>query len=410
MAPRLSCLLLSCWLPFHPSLLLPKYNIMNCYPLDKLNRTALTQLWGTHIVPRLYTLSGTGKMVPGWMGVGFGSQMADSPMVILWSNSDGSITVSQREAPKKVNGSNSEFVFSIPSESTTIVPTIWAFGPNNPSSSSSSANIRIHEEVGTATFNLSQTFTGVASASTSFIGFQIMALAHAVMLIFGFLVLLPLGALLARYLRTFNPVWFKCHWIIQVAISGPIIFTGVLLGVFAVTKSGGPHLGDGHKQWGVAISVLYLFQCSLGYFIHRVKFNIVILGRPPQNYYHAFLGIFIIAAAFYQVRTGYKVEWLLLGRGPLGSYLDIIWYIWIVILAMLYSIGLIYLPKQFKQEKENRRGNDHSTMFMLDPASRSTRSDTAVSGQEQGYEIGELESEEHHTIEVEPAKFENFTD
>ena len=31
-------------------------------------------------------------------------------------------------------------------------------------------------------------------------------------------------------------------------------------------------------------------------------------ARPPQNYFHAILGLFIIALAFYNVREGYRSE------------------------------------------------------------------------------------------------------
>ncbi|KAJ4464588.1 hypothetical protein C8R41DRAFT_859672 [Lentinula lateritia] len=72
-------------------------------------------------------------------------------------------------------------------------------------------------------------------------------------------------------------------------------------------------------------------------FIHGVKFT-NILGRPPQNYIHALLGLFIVRAALYQVRTGYKTEWPEIGRGPLmaGAYYV---YIWVVLLPLLYAIG-----------------------------------------------------------------------
>jgi len=33
---------------------------------------------------------------------GFGSQMVNTPMVIMWSNSDGTITLSQRQAQREV--------------------------------------------------------------------------------------------------------------------------------------------------------------------------------------------------------------------------------------------------------------------------------------------------------------------
>src|SRR3954462_337398 len=32
------------------------------------------------------------------MAMGFGQQMANSPMVVMWANSDGSVTLSQRQA------------------------------------------------------------------------------------------------------------------------------------------------------------------------------------------------------------------------------------------------------------------------------------------------------------------------
>lgn len=38
----------------------------------------------------------------GWMAVGFGTKMLNSPMVITWPNSDGTITISQRQATEHV--------------------------------------------------------------------------------------------------------------------------------------------------------------------------------------------------------------------------------------------------------------------------------------------------------------------
>ena len=42
-----------------------------------------------------------------------------------------------------------------------------------------------------------------------------MVVAHAILCTIGFLILLPAGALLARYARTFTNVWFKGHWLFQ---------------------------------------------------------------------------------------------------------------------------------------------------------------------------------------------------
>lgn len=110
---------------------------------------------------------------------------------------------------------------------------------------------------------------------------------------------------------------------------------------------------DSHMQWGIAIFVLYLFQVSLGWIIHFFKIQSLARKgiRAPQNYFHALLGIFIIGISFYQVsflrmfvscavdltlctqvRTGFRVEWLLYtGRGSVGNAANIVWIIWLVV-------------------------------------------------------------------------------
>lgn len=50
--------------------------------------------------------------------------------------------------------------------------------------------------------------------------YQRMVLAHAIVCVVGFALLLPCGVLLARYLRTFTPTWYTGHWIAQFGI-GP---------------------------------------------------------------------------------------------------------------------------------------------------------------------------------------------
>lgn len=56
--------------------------------------------------------------------------------------------------------------------------------------------------------------------------------------------------------------------------------------------------------------ILYLFQLVLGVIIHFLKTPSFMGGRrPPQNYFHAILGLVTIALAFYQVHYGIKTEW-----------------------------------------------------------------------------------------------------
>ena len=54
--------------------------------------------------------------------------------------------------------------------------------------------------------------------STPLLPYQKMIVAHAVLCTIGFLILLPSGALLARYTRTFTNAWFRGHWVFQLAV------------------------------------------------------------------------------------------------------------------------------------------------------------------------------------------------
>ena len=86
------------------------------------------------------------------------------------------------------------------------------------------------------------------------------------------------------------------------------------------------------QRTGLALFILYVVQVIIGNVIHSFKPRSALRRRPPQNYFHAVLGIAIIATAFYQVRTGYKEEWPeFTGRDPLPKAADIVYYIWVVV-------------------------------------------------------------------------------
>ncbi|KAI0067008.1 hypothetical protein BV25DRAFT_1795970 [Artomyces pyxidatus] len=133
---------------------------------------------------------------------------------------------------------------------------------------------------------------------------------HALLVSIGFLIFLPLGTLTARYLRTYTNRWWFGHSTINFVISAPLIFAGWALGHQATTESLIGHFNDRHKQIGLALLVLYLFQLTLGAFIHFIRIPFLFVGhRPPQNYFHAILGLAILALAAYEVHYGYTTEW-----------------------------------------------------------------------------------------------------
>ncbi|KAJ7049971.1 CBD9-like protein [Mycena amicta] len=348
-----------------------------------------------------YTLSGTGKATPGWMGVGFGRQMSNTPMVIMWGNSDGTITISQRKAPGEVmptvdsspprvatsstalstTSGNGAFVFTVDSDGSTTQPIIFAFGTKNPGDSSKDATLIQHTDYGLGQLNLQKslsgtsTTTGSGSSSTGssdsdgnqdtggatddipLTPYQRMIIAHAVFCVVGFALFLPIGALVARYLRTFSSAWYTAHWIAQFALAGSTILAGVILGFKAASYDGSIsyQILDDHKKTGIVLFALYFAQCVLGAIIHWVKPKRA-LHRPPQNYLHAILGLAIIALSLYQIRTGIKREWLYTGLGALPSGVYTLWIVWCVALPVLYAIGLMFLRKQYRQEEAARKG------------------------------------------------------
>ncbi|KAJ3502239.1 hypothetical protein NMY22_g18653 [Coprinellus aureogranulatus] len=96
--------------------------------------------------------------------------------------------------------------------------------------------------------------------------------------------------------------------------------------------------------------------------------------RPPQNYFHAILGIAIIGLSLWQVRTGFRDEWpSVTGRDDVPNGVNIVWYIWVVLLPVAYALGMAFLPKQYRQERKARESQGASS-----PSSLGYESDSLV--------------------------------
>lgn len=156
---------------------------------------------------------------------------------------------------------------------------------------------------------------------------EIHARKHALLCSIGFLILLPIGALVPRYTRTlrykwvpYHPTnkfwnltfttssrWFHAHWPIQFLIAGPVIFAGCALGHQTTSLLGDLHYNDPHQKIGLSLLILYVLQLSIGAFVHFFKFPSIFNGyRPPHSYFHVFFGLSIIILAQYQVCAAHK--------------------------------------------------------------------------------------------------------
>lgn len=332
----------------------------------------------------------------GWMAVGFGTEMGGSPMVILWPNDDGTITLTQRESsgekppqvvsnPARVatvqtslstlTGSAVTLSFSAPSSGQSTENMIYGLSLHRPGSSAASA-MDVHNFKGTFQLDLTRTVadlptsvtSGNGSAATSalpvptgttgssasipYSSYEIKLIVHAVLASVGFCFFLPLGVLQARFFRIWWSMWFKAHWIIQAGVAGACIIIGVGMGVISVHESGGDHFSDKHMVIGLILFVLYALQALYGYIIHRVK-SPNRTKRPIQNYGHAVVGLFVIGLSLYQVWIGFDDEWSdATGRDQPGRGVYAFWIVWSAILGGAYVLGLALLPKQYKSEAE----------------------------------------------------------
>jgi len=180
---------------------------------------------------------------------------------------------------------------------------------------------------------------------------------HAILCAIGFLILLPIGVLIARLTRTFTSAWFYAHETFQLILAGPIIFVGWYYGHKAADVIGDGNRSKTHGNIGVTLLLCYVAQLALGIIIHKFKTPRLFNGRrPPQNYFHAVLGLSILALAGYQVHYGYDIEWPNITGNvhPIPRYVVFVWAAALITFWALYTTGLALLPRQFKQESYSR--------------------------------------------------------
>jgi len=333
----------------------------------------------------------------GWMALGFGRSMIIAPLVILWKDTTtGETIVSQRAAsdfvmptvvanPNPVatplsyrantNSSAMTLSFSVPSTTETRQNLIWAWCKTPPAGNTVDATIVQHDDEGSLVMNLANPLPNYNDGPTSseaatpttapvntygddtipLTSSMKIFIAHGVFLTLGFMVILPLGALQARLFRTIVPGkwWFRAHWIMQWPVTTFLITIGFALGVSEVNKLHTGQLNSTHKKWGLVLVCLYIVQCSLGGFIHFIK-SAKQSRRPPQNYGHAALGIMIIGLSFWQVYTGLMQEWPRIGGTPVPMVIWTWWKVWTVMIPIMYTCGLVLLPRQYRLEREQR--------------------------------------------------------
>jgi hypothetical protein len=191
------------------------------------------------------------------------------------------------------------------------------------------------------------------SPEQQFTEFKKDASAHGLLAGLSFMVILPTGILVARYLRTFTNRWYHAHWIINLALGFPLILAAWAMGRNAHYYGQGGSLSP-HGKRGLLIIGLYIAQLVLGLFIHYIRIPFPAFGhRPPQNFLHAVQGLVILGLANYQIYDGLYHKGSFLAQGVRQSAKHA-WQALGIIFWVLYAIGLVLLRRQYMQERRAR--------------------------------------------------------
>lgn len=127
---------------------------------------------------------------------------------------------------------------------------------------------------------------------------KILLVANGVLASFGFLVLLPLGSLVARWGRTFSGKWLGYYRAVNMVVAMPAISLRVAMAFIVVYQHNERHFFEAHAVAGLLLYCLYIGQILLGWYIHSHRVLEGARLHPPQNVVHVLLGVGIIGLAF----------------------------------------------------------------------------------------------------------------
>ncbi|KAF5376527.1 hypothetical protein D9757_008300 [Collybiopsis confluens] len=316
----------------------------------------------------------------GWLALGFGHRMAGSDMIVMWRNQDGSLTISHRHAkdhtepevdetplrtaflpphqtevwdsklkPENTLSFNlpidrSQWIYD-PKFNASLEHLIWAYGMGQPAESDPHTSIYGHYAAGSLQLNLDKDLHEINA-----VDLPVDTIIPPTRRRDHVHLLLPAGALVARWTRTFSGRWFKAHKILNFMIALPVILVGWSLGPFAVFDAQAAHFMDTHQIFGIVVLGLYLLQVYLGRYIHARRGLPNRAPHAPSNILHVCLGVIVVGAGFLQVRSG-MYEWQEhTGRPGVSHWCHYLWRTWIIALPVFYFSGLTLLKRQFYQE------------------------------------------------------------
>ncbi|KAK7258504.1 hypothetical protein RIF29_24083 [Crotalaria pallida] len=280
------------------------YQIFLPPPFQNITSTICKPVWHTYELR--YTKIGdtttiilSAPYTIGWVGIGFSrdGMMVGSSAMVGWINKHGHAKIKQfylrGKKPSEViadkgelplnnmpaavatNGAEIYLAFQL---QTTIPfgnqPILLAFGTKLPQNH----HLSKHEDKTALVFDFSSGSTGPSSN-----GLIQMRKSHGIVGIIGWGLILPVGAIIARYFRHKDPLWFYLHSVIQLV---GFIFglATVLLGLQLYSKMHA-HI-PAHRGIGIFVLVLSILQI-LAFFLRPNKDS---KFRKMWNLYHSWFG------------------------------------------------------------------------------------------------------------------------
>ncbi|KAH9026561.1 hypothetical protein EDB84DRAFT_1579770 [Lactarius hengduanensis] len=318
---------------------------------------------------------------------GFGRNMGYSPMVVVWPSrgADGeynSVALSRRKAPYEVMPKpdpHPPFTAKLSITDTYAPPDgmqniIWAFSRTPPGSDDPGASISIHHKIATSPTPPSSPSAyrpspshpeeedhdddekaedegesyddenaedgGESHDDDAVSGGSTASFVHGALCTVGFLLVLPSGALVARYAQaTGSPRAFLLHRLLQFGVAGASITGGSLAYLFM--ENHGSSMA--HKVGGVGLVLLYVVQCAFGSWVHRIPAESRTGARSALL---AGLGGAIVLLAFFETWLGL----ISAGRSTL------VWSALLLTVPALYVVGVMTVQRRFGSVKENAKG------------------------------------------------------
>ncbi|KAH9017323.1 hypothetical protein EDB85DRAFT_2294901 [Lactarius pseudohatsudake] len=163
---------------------------------------------------------------------------------------------------------------------------------------------------------------------------------HGALCTVGFLLVLPSGALVARYAQaTGSPRAFLLHRLLQFGVAGASIAGGSLAYLFMDNHGS----SMAHKVGGVGLVLLYVVQCAFGSWVHRIPAESRTGARSALL---AGLGGAIVLLAFFETWLGL----ISAGRSTL------VWSALLLTVPALYVVGVMTVQRRFGSVKEGAKG------------------------------------------------------